>query len=492
MNENTPTPEPKCSPSFDIGESGQADHFEFHAESEKPAERRNSWAWVALALLFAFVIVAQNLAPFLPKDESAEKFTITSGQTGELRRALLLRDLPKWLSQNQFNGVFMATDFSTRQWHKLGENKLGYSVISGLYSLESNGEVDDKTIKQLDRWLVAIEEARKDPGQEVSEKQLDTLVLLVRAAKGERLTREEIEVLKENPDVPMFIYETVARLHGDGEPASRWRPLMMLGFAGYLLFIGLLGLAGWIGLLAFGAAKKLPRLELAPSTITKAQADGLALLFLLGNLILFGAVGLRASVLRFLPEPLGAAISAMVLITAICLLLSYGLVGFRGYLGQLRLTASGFLPGLGFGFVGYTMTLPVVFLAVLIALPLQRFLPAPSHPVSEQLASGVSGPMFVVLLIAAVVVAPFAEEVLFRGTLLPAMAKVKGSLVFAIVLSSVLFAAIHPTGIVAWPALAALGAMCALAFLFTKNIWSAIWLHAFWNGTLLIASFAIL
>lgn len=491
MNENTP-PEPKRNFDFDLYDWGQGDQPEFDVEPAKPVERRNTWTWLALALFFVFVIVAQNSGQFLPEDEATDKFTVTSGQTGELRRALLVHDLSKSFGQSQYSSALIGSDVSPSRWNDLGETKLGYSVISGLYLLESEGEVDEKTIELLDLWLVAIEEARTDLDQGASEVELDTSVLLVRAAKGEELTPEEIEVLEESPDVPMFISETVARLYGEGEPPSRGSPMAMLGFVGYMLFVGFLGFIGWVGFVALGLAKKLPKLELVPSSITKGQADRLAGLFLLGMFIFVGAIGLVAFAMPSLPGPLRAVLTALVIISAICLLLSSGLVGTTGYLKQLRLTASGFFPGLGFGFVAYTMTLPVVFLSLLIALPLQRFFPTPSHPVSEQLSAGVSGPMFLTLLITAAVVAPFAEEVLFRGALLPAMAKVKGSLVFAIVVSSVLFAAIHPTGIVAWPALAALGAMCALVFLFTKNIWSAIWLHAFWNGTLLIASFAIL
>jgi membrane protease YdiL (CAAX protease family) len=52
--------------------------------------------------------------------------------------------------------------------------------------------------------------------------------------------------------------------------------------------------------------------------------------------------------------------------------------------------------------------------------------------------------------------------------------------------SSLLFAMVHPTGVPAWPALAAIGAMAALLTFQTRSLVPSIVMHAVHNGTLLL------
>ncbi|WP_257313370.1 CPBP family intramembrane glutamic endopeptidase [Geothrix fuzhouensis] len=80
--------------------------------------------------------------------------------------------------------------------------------------------------------------------------------------------------------------------------------------------------------------------------------------------------------------------------------------------------------------------------------------------------------------------APFFEELLFRGFLFPVMAR-QGRVTVALFASALLFGVIHlqPAGL---PILSTLGLVLALAVRRTGSLWPAILVHACWNGTLFL------
>ena len=80
--------------------------------------------------------------------------------------------------------------------------------------------------------------------------------------------------------------------------------------------------------------------------------------------------------------------------------------------------------------------------------------------------------------------APFFEELLFRGFLLPVLARKQG-LAVALTLSALLFAIIHlqPAGL---PVLGTLGLVMGLAMRHTGSLRTPILLHACWNGGLFL------
>ncbi len=82
--------------------------------------------------------------------------------------------------------------------------------------------------------------------------------------------------------------------------------------------------------------------------------------------------------------------------------------------------------------------------------------------------------------LAMVVVAPVAEELLFRGLLFGALAPRIGVLAAALV-SAVLFGAAHGDPIL-FPTLAALGFVSAIAYAATGNLWVSVTLHALNNA----------
>jgi len=80
----------------------------------------------------------------------------------------------------------------------------------------------------------------------------------------------------------------------------------------------------------------------------------------------------------------------------------------------------------------------------------------------------------------AAVVAPFAEEIIFRGYLYP-VAKSFGGITAGILFSALLFAACHGNVPLMLP-LFLLGILLALVYEWTGSIWAAISIHFFFNS----------
>jgi|GEM_PF-6162698 membrane protease YdiL (CAAX protease family) len=138
---------------------------------------------------------------------------------------------------------------------------------------------------------------------------------------------------------------------------------------------------------------------------------------------------------------------------------------------------------IGWGFLGYAMTLPLLPLAGILALFLQALLPEippPSHPIQELLGNAPSGLVITGLFLMATILAPLIEETLFRGVLTGALLS-RLSPLGAIVISSVVFALVHPQGIIALPPLFTLGASFAVLRHFRGSLIPGIIAHAINN-----------
>ena len=126
---------------------------------------------------------------------------------------------------------------------------------------------------------------------------------------------------------------------------------------------------------------------------------------------------------------------------------------------------------IGWGLCGYLMLLPLLLVGVLLVYVTQwlvtppstgtNFTPSadPAHPILVYVADGSVWTIVQVYFVAAIV-APFLEEIVFRGVLYRQLRTATGrwgivsSTVCSLLLVSLVFAAIHPQGLVAVPALA--------------------------------------
>jgi membrane protease YdiL (CAAX protease family) len=140
------------------------------------------------------------------------------------------------------------------------------------------------------------------------------------------------------------------------------------------------------------------------------------------------------------------------------------------------------------GIGAWVACIPILLASAMIGYALFFWMPAPSHPITEELRTSQSGIQVLLLFLAAAVGAPLYEELVFRGTLLPALTRLKNNRWFGIILCGLLFAAIHPTGVPAWFALASIGSMAAFVTYQTGSLIPAIVMHAVHNGVLVMAT----
>jgi membrane protease YdiL (CAAX protease family) len=121
----------------------------------------------------------------------------------------------------------------------------------------------------------------------------------------------------------------------------------------------------------------------------------------------------------------------------------------------------------------------------------------PQQEVAEVLANADTTFLRVALVSAAVVLGPITEELMYRGVLLKAL-QARGR-TFALIVSSVVFAAVHLTGVdttqllasaaVFLPPLFLLGLILAWITQRTARLGPAIFLHSGWN---LLSAFVLL
>lgn len=143
-------------------------------------------------------------------------------------------------------------------------------------------------------------------------------------------------------------------------------------------------------------------------------------------------------------------------------------------------------PGKDLAWAGAFLSL-AVFLVILVALVSQVLLRPDQNPQQDlqDLLRGLSGWAPSLLLFLTVAgLAPLFEELMFRGFLLPVLAR-RVSLGWALLATALLFGAIHlqPMGL---PVLSTLGLVLGLAMGRTGSLRTPILVHACWNGSLFL------
>ncbi|MCP4837190.1 MAG: CPBP family intramembrane metalloprotease [Phycisphaera sp.] len=146
------------------------------------------------------------------------------------------------------------------------------------------------------------------------------------------------------------------------------------------------------------------------------------------------------------------------------------------------------------GIASYAMALPFLAIGVVITLVLVLVVqgltgssPAPSHP-AQQAAVGASTWQVIQLFLLASFAAPVVEETMFRGVFLTHLCGLTRrwmqgiSIVFSVLVSSIVFAAIHPQGPIFIPPLAGLAAGFCVARLWRGSLVPAMVAHGVSNA----------
>jgi len=269
--------------------------------------------------------------------------------------------------------------------------------------------------------------------------------------------------------------------------AALTRRLAGLGLVG-LLVLGM-GTAGLIvGAYLVGAQKKAPLLPLPLWTLSGRAAA----LVLLGWFLTFflSSTLMRLLLLpwpraHWLVGPLGYVLHAAVGVALLCWAeeISFAELWCRVAPGRAG-------RDLAWGVAFLALAVMLVMVVALVSGWVLKPDQSPQRDLQE-LLRGLSGwgPSFVMFLTVAGL-APFFEELLFRGFLLPVLAR-RQPMAAALAGSALIFGAIHlqPAGL---PVLGTLGLVLGLAMRHTSSLRTPILVHACWNGGLflLIRAFA--
>ncbi|NTW84761.1 MAG: CPBP family intramembrane metalloprotease [Holophagaceae bacterium] len=269
--------------------------------------------------------------------------------------------------------------------------------------------------------------------------------------------------------------------------ARRTLTTRLAGLAAMGLLVVGAAVGGLVLLIYLLATRPLP--QPLPAWSLSGRAAALVLLtWFLGFFLASNLAGLLLAPwpgLRWLAIPLGYTLHAALGVRLLCW--AEGLS-----LRELWQRVAPGRPGRDLAWGGAFLGLAVllVLAVALVAGPLLSPDQSPQRDLQELLRSLRGWLPNLALFLTVTLLAPCFEELLFRGFLLPVLAR-KQRLALALALSALLFGAIHlqPAGL---PTLSTLGLVMGLALRHTGSLRTPILIHACWNGSqfLLLRAFA--
>ena len=136
------------------------------------------------------------------------------------------------------------------------------------------------------------------------------------------------------------------------------------------------------------------------------------------------------------------------------------------------------------------MLLPAVALVNSVLIPMLSDEPFRNPQLYAIAPAGFSWSAMLTMLVMAGVVAPFAEELVFRGLLFPWL-RARLGVPAAVLLSALFFATMHGA-LILIPALTVVGAAFAVIYQRSGSLWPAIIAHSVFNGIMIVALYALL
>jgi len=189
-------------------------------------------------------------------------------------------------------------------------------------------------------------------------------------------------------------------------------------------------------------------------------------------------------------ETLCSIISTTVLdISAIGIIFYFVLVRHKQKLLALGLSGKNFLKNVICGIAGYVAIVPIlvlVLLTIVWIISILKYEPPP-QPVLEMFVEEEKTPILVYLTIFVAILGPIAEEIFFRGFVYSAIKKRMG-LVWAVLLSSVLFAGLHAHLVGFFP-IVVLGILLAYLYEKSGSLIPSITVHVIHNSAMIFLVF---
>ncbi len=235
-----------------------------------------------------------------------------------------------------------------------------------------------------------------------------------------------------------------------------------------------------------------PALSFIPSPWTPASALWL-LVFVFGISVL-GSLAARSIIARHLGDTASSVLVGGVLLAGYLVELAIVALGARAQdasfsesVGLIRPQHGTAVSWISVAVIGALVArgFAALYASLMQRLPIE--LPgADANPLSLFPGGGFS---VVVLVLVVVVVAPFAEEVVFRGVLLPALGA-RWGVVAGVVMSSALFAGLHLSAYTFVP-IAAAALVFAWMVVRFRSLWPAYVAHATFNGIAVVLLFVL-
>ena len=460
-------------PEFDIGDLAPS--------AALPGQKAGVGGWLFLFLVLSLMIGGQLYGYFNREPESTKSYTEAS-----------LTFRMTIIQKEAFKRLAGTTGQTASQLEK--------TFTEELEKVVADVAPDRKKNSNAARLYVAM---RHELGKPIKPEDLELLKKskdpferdFAEIYAAEKLTKAEAEkrIARFPKQGFSFLMARIHALEKAGDKAARKRflpdaevaqPMIAIGLGACAALLGVILLAIYVILRLTGRWKPLGH---PAGRLSARQADvyaGRAGLMIFAYLAIGLAVDLTVG--KELSDQGSSLLSGALGIVAVVFLLTKG-----GHSDGPTMKIFGYDPrrfwgDIVWGVGGFFANIPLFMCCALCSQPLFSGLPNPEHPVSVQLQMDQSLPMLMALLVLASIMAPIFEEVCFRGTMTPAMERLFGGPLMGIVGSSILFAAVHPTGIPAWPALAMIGSMAAMLAYQRRSLVSSIAFHAAHNCALLI------
>lgn len=252
-----------------------------------------------------------------------------------------------------------------------------------------------------------------------------------------------------------------------------------------------LGVIAWIVYFGARLSGRLKPVGHAAEPVTSADADRMAaratqLLALFFLVPMF--VGMVAGEL---PRSASIGVSFVVILLTL-LVVGLPIFGKRFSMKRIGIHRRDLGKGVLWAFGALLAEIPLLILLALLSFPLQRFFPAPEHPITVVLSEESGIWTLVAIFVAASVMAPIVEEIIFRGLLAPAMVRLFRSFAVGLIVAALIFAAIHPTGVPAWLPLAGIGFMSSLLAYQTGSLIPSMIMHGVHNAVILTFTLLVL
>jgi membrane protease YdiL (CAAX protease family) len=447
--------------------------------STAPSEGRNFLGWVILAILFTL----------LGTSAIYEAVTRTEGGT----RAYSSEELQLRMHvSNRALFKTLGTEVDERTADSLGQ------TISDLIPETANSASAARLYAAMRTELGRPVPKERLKVLEDSKNRADRAVF--RIYTEEKFTIPQAKrIAAALPDKP-YSFE-LARIHAlekAGDTTARqgvtpWLAIKMLSIAGIGLLLLFAGVALWIFYIVLRANGQLKPDGHPIGRVTLADADRLALRaaqILCGYLGLSFLVSLLAAQ-KIISGPASTIVTAIAIVAFVVAIARVPIAGKRFTMRSLGVTRDRLGRDILWGLAGFVAEIPLTALMAAAGFVLFQNLPSPTHSATEQVLNSSSLWSSLPIILFGALVAPFWEEVLFRGILFPAFGRITGSVLYGLVVSSLLFGLIHPQGPILVLALSSVGAVSCLLAYQTRSLIPSIVLHIAHNGAIFIALVAM-